>query len=1023
MSAAERGTPRTRRLAAFIERRAGLVVLLTLAVAIVAGLGASKLRIDQRLRKLLPDHFPSVAGMDRVAERLGNQSDIYVSIASPSREANVGFGDALAAELEGHPDLRWSLFRRDDSFFERHALLYASIDDLLDLRRRVIERIFEETRTAAYGDLSLLDEEPDPNEGKGAGETDDSTSLGLDEDELRRRYGLDEGRSEFFEADEGRVLVLKARPTHESTNLDFARRLQADLEQKIATLDPAHFHPDMKVSLHGSFVQHGQRVKQLQGDVIGGTAAAIGALLLSIAIYFRSARAVLLVLGPLLVAGVGALGFAWLVYDVLNLVSAFIFAVLLGLGIDFAIHVLARYRDERARGHRRPTAIAVTLATTGRSTLAGGVGTGLAFCALTIADFQGFAQFGVVASVGLVLAMIAALVVMPAALVLSERWRPWAPPPPRPASARSTHRLGRPVMIGLTLLALGGAAVALYAGLHARDLEFEYDFRAMGPRKAQAAEKAAERQITYRDAIGRAQTVAPAIALTEDRAQAESLYRQLTVLRLMTPEEAEALTPIAASREPSLADVVAPQGMDKPKPPQPEATSPSAAGSTPDEPAPGEPPPPSAADSTLAGDDWDADPEDWAHPAGPSNAAAAPTRAGDDWDADPEDWADSAVPSTAPADPTRANDDWDADPEDWADPAVPSTAAADDRVARPRAPGIDDPRFTAIARAERARTLPDAPTQETLRTYEPTRRIDMADRLRAVTSIDAFVPTGQAAKLEIIADIRARIDDKRDAMSSASQEEIDAWYDKLTLTEPIHVGDLPSWVQQQFTDAQGEVGRFVVIRTGGSKADYLNSRRIYDAFATLHTPHGEIPVAAEFFVLPEVFEAIEADGPRVLLLAGLAMLLTATVAFRGAAGIAAVSLVVGSTLLWLVAVMLALGWKLNFFNVIVLPLLIGMAQDDALHIYERWREAGRARLGMVLRETGGAVFLTTLTTVCGFAGILFANHRGLQSMAWAAVCGMTLAFIASVVLLPATLWVAEGLFSPRGRSPGRADET
>ncbi|MEM9453438.1 MAG: MMPL family transporter [Myxococcota bacterium] len=1000
MSAAERGTPRTRRLAVFIERRAGLVVLLTVVFAIVAGLGASNLRIDQRLRKLLPDHFPSVAGMDRVAERLGNQSNIYVSIASPSGEANVGFGDALATELEGHPDLRWSLFRRDDTFFERHALFYASIDDLLDLRRRVIERIFEETRTAAYGDLSLLDEEPAPNASEGPGsdpgpapgpdsgnaDDPDPTALGLDEDELRRRYGLDEGRSEFFEADEGRLLVLKARPIHESTDLDFARRLQADLEQKIATLDPARFHPHMKVGLHGSFVQHGQRVKQLQGDVIGGTAAAIAALLLSIAIYFRSARAVLLVLGPLLVAGVGALGFAWLVYDVLNLVSAFIFAVLLGLGIDFAVHVLARYRDERARGHRRPTAIAITLATTGRSTLAGGVGTGLAFCALTIADFQGFAQFGVVASFGLVLAMLAALVVMPAALVLSERWRPWAPPPPRTSSARSSHRLGRPVMIGVTMLAVGGAAVALYAGLHARDLEFEYDFRAMGPRKAQAAEKAAERQITYRDAIGRAQTVAPAIALTEDRAQAESLYRQLTVLRLMTPEEAEALTPIAASREPSLADVVSPQGMDKPS-----------VGSTPDEPPPGEPAQPAVASPTVAGDDWDADPEDWVDP----------TRADDDW-----------------ADPTRADDDWDADPEDWADPADNrADDRADDRAARPRAPGIDDPRFTAIAQAERARTLPDALTQQTLHTYEPARRIDMADRLRAVTSIDAFIPTGQAAKLEIIADIRARIDDKRDAMSSATQEEIDAWYDKLTLTEPIDVGDLPPWVQQQFTDARGEVGRFVVIRTGGSKADYLNSRRIYDAFATLHTPSGEIPVAAEFFVLPEVFEAIEADGPRVLLLAGLAMLLTAAVAFRGAAGVAAVSLVVGSTLLWLVALMLALGWKLNFFNVIVLPLLIGMAQDDALHIYERWREAGRAQLGMVLRETGGAVFLTTLTTVCGFAGILFANHRGLQSMAWAAVCGMTLALIASVVLLPATLWVAEGLFSRRDRSPGQADET
>ena len=191
--AARRGTPFTRWLAALIERRAGLIVLLTLAFAVVAGLGASRLRVDQRLRKLLPDHFPSVAGMDRVAARLGNQSDIYVGIKSPSREANIAFGKALAADLEGHPDLRWVAFERDFSFFERHALLYADVDDLLDLRRRVIERIFEETRQKAYGDLSLVDDEPTEDGAKPAGEGAGAgtNALGLDEAEIRRRYGLD----------------------------------------------------------------------------------------------------------------------------------------------------------------------------------------------------------------------------------------------------------------------------------------------------------------------------------------------------------------------------------------------------------------------------------------------------------------------------------------------------------------------------------------------------------------------------------------------------------------------------------------------------------------------------------------------------------------------------------------------------------------------------------------------------------------------------------------------------------------
>jgi predicted RND superfamily exporter protein len=965
--AATRGTRFTRRLAALIERRAGLIVLLTLVFAVVAGLGASRLRVDQRLRKLLPDDFPSVAGMDRVAARLGNQSDIYVGIKGPSREANIAFGKALAADLEGHPDLRWAVFERDFTFFERNALLYASVDDLLDLRRRVIERIFEETRKQAYGDLSLVDDEPPAGAGEGE-KAPESNPLGLDEEELRRRYGLQGDRSSaYFEADEGRLFVLEARPVQESSNLAFAARLQADLESRIERLDPRSFHPELTIALDGSFIQHGNRAKQLQGEVAGGTAAAVTALLLSIALFFRSARAIVLVLAPLFVAGAGALAFAWVVYDVLNLVSAFIFAVLMGLGIDFSIHVLARYRDERARGHQRPTAFAITLATTGRSNMGGGLGTGLAFGALTIADFQGFAQFGVVACFGLVLMLFTSMVIMPAAVTLMDRWRPWVPPARLFAAGlfpRWALRLG---MVTMGAIAVLGIAVSVWALANVGRLELEYDFRAMGPKDAEDAEKAANRQVTYRDAIGKALTVAPAIALADTREEARAVYQQLVALRVMLPEEAAALQPIDADREPSLVEAVSPQGLDKQAPPPADPTaSPAAA-----------PPSPPAAPVV---------------PAPPPEEPPRDPTAEDDWDADPEDWAD-------PADPTRSQGDWDADPEEWADPDAAPT--------KQRAPGLDDPRFLEIARTEADRTIPDAETLEQLRRYDPKRRMDMADRLGAVTSIEAFVPAQQAVKLEIIADIRQRLDAKRSVMSAATQADIDAWYDKLAIEAPIDLAELPQWVRQQFEDTDGEIGRFVIAWTRGSKADYLNARRIYDAFAVLETPQGEVPVAAEFFVLPEVFEAIENDGPRVLVLAAVAMLLTTVMAFRGFGGPAVVAMVVGSSLLWVVALMLLLGWKLNFFNVIVLPLLIGMAQDDALHIYERWREAGPGQLRMVLRETGGAVFLTTETTICGFAGILFANHRGLQSLAWIAVAGMTLALIAAMVLLPSMLWVVD----------------
>ncbi|MEM6990406.1 MAG: MMPL family transporter [Myxococcota bacterium] len=926
------GTPATRRLATLLERRARSIVLWTLLFAVLAAAGASQLKLDQRLRYLLPADFPSVSGIDRVTERLGNQSDVYVTIESPSREANIALGDAVATAMADMDSLRWVLFRRDYEYFEDRALLFLPTADLLDLRTRVIERIQDEVRRKAYGDLAST----------GTAKEDRAEQQRLDEQKLRERYGIDEDPPEFFEAEEGRLMVVKARPSRESTDLAFSRALQTELEAIVDGLSPTSFHPEMKVRLDGAFVQHTKRVAALRGEVVGGTAAAIIALLAAIAIYFRSGRAVALVLGPLLVSAVGALAFAWLVFGALNLVSAFIFAVLLGLGIDFGIHVLARYRDERGRGLRRPTAWAVTLATTGRSTLAAGLGTAFAFGTLAVADFQGFAQFGAVAAFGIVAALVASLIVMPACVVLTERFKPWPPRAHKPAARRSAWTW--PLLPAIAVLVLGVGAAAWSAN-QAGELGFEYDFGKMGARKAKPSGPAAK---NYRDAVGKAVTVAPAIGVTESAEQAWAVHRQLSALKVMTPEEAEALAALPIARAPTLADAFKPDQSKKQ--PAPEA-------------------------------DEDGDGSESGGESGDESDGGSDGGSDDDWD----------------------DDDWDDD----------SPFGEDDYI---------DPRFTALEEANKNQTFPPAATRKALEFYDPERRSILSDRLVAVTSLFAFIPDDQAVKLEIIADIRTRVDAKRASMSKKGLADLDEWYPYLLVEAPIVPEALPQWVRSQFTDAAGDEGRYVVAWTRGSKANYLNSRKIYDALETIHTEHGDVQFAAEFFVLPEIFEAIQSDAPLVLGLASVAMLLTALFALRSAGGPLAVGFVVATSILWLLGLMVVLGWKLNYFNVIVMPLLIGMAQDDALHIYQRWREEGGERMGMVLRETGGAVFLTTLTTVCGFSGILFANHRGLESMAWVAVTGMVLALVSAVLVLPACLQLATWLRRKNGPGGSRTSD-
>jgi uncharacterized membrane protein YdfJ with MMPL/SSD domain len=882
------------RLASFIARFPALIVVVALMIGGLGFLGARRLGIDQELRAMLPDDATSVVRLDAAAERLGNQSDLYVSIRSPSRAANLAFGAKIAAALARRPDIRYVLFHRDAAFFTANALLYAELGDLLELRGKVIAAIQARIRRelSAFGD-----DEPD-----------DEPGLDLDEAELRRRYHLADAPPEYFEGDEGRLIVVRARPTRPNLDLSFARTLFTEVNATIAEADPSAHHPAMEVTINGSYAAHSKLASDLQSDIINGSLAALGLLLLTVAVYFRGLRAVPLVLTPVLISAVVALAFAALVYGELNLVSAFIFAVQLGLGIDFGTHMLARYREELARGLSPRDAIATATATTGISTAAGALSTAFAFLLLVLAEFRGFTQFGLVAFVGIIVAYVATILVLPALVLLLDRVWPWKVrlrPPAPPVAPHDASDARRIPVLALTLLA-GCLGLAALGASTLPQLSFEYNLNKLGvPSTASEAERARSRE--FRDAVGKIQSTDPTLVLTADRTQTRELHRQLAAILELSHAEIAAITGLPAL--------------------------------TPD-------------------------------PEPPAPPVAAP----------------------APA-PAPDSDDEDYDEEFEAEP--------------------DDPRFVELAKLAAAHAVIAPETRALIDRYSPERLREMDDLLVSVLSIYTFIPELQAEKLLVIRDIRERIAKKRGSLSAADSEKLATWEPYLQVERPIDVPDLPAWVQSQFTDMDGNIGHFVAFWPSGETADYVQAKRIAEAFSPLESSTGPVPAIANYFVIPEIVDTIRLDGPRVMLSVFGVLIVTALLMFRSVAQALYVLLTVVLALLWLAGIFALLDWKLNLFNLIALPLLIGMGQDDALHIIHRYREDGPGTIPRVLRETGGAVFLTTLTTVIGFSSMLFVEHQGLRSLGWTNVIGMTLCLLSSVLFVPACLRIAEWIASRR----------
>ncbi|MBM4372313.1 MAG: MMPL family transporter, partial [Deltaproteobacteria bacterium] len=508
------------RLTRFITGHPWTVTVLALAVAATCIWLTFQLRVNQQLRALLPSGSASVSRLLAMEARQGNQSDLYVVIRSPDRDRNIRFGEGIAEHLRQREDIRFVVFHQDYSFFEDRALLFMEMEDLEDLRERVKRRIQAEVRDELMGELE--------DRGRASGEEAEPLP---DEDSLKEEYGLDDTLKEYFEADEGRLLVVKARPTGSTQDMEYSRHLVREVDAAVAALDPASFHPEMEVTLEGSFAENARRVRTMESNVLSGTSVTLAILFVSLLLFLRSVLMVTLSFLPLLVSTFAALAAGRLVFRELNLISAFIFAVLLGLGIDFSIHFLSRYREERAAGLGVTEACSRCLATSGVAMFFGALSTSASFLILVGSDFQGFVQFGLVGAVGVMLAIGTVFLVMPALLALIGRTR-FAPPRPLPPIRNRTI----PVWLAILLLVLAvGAAVA--GVVVAPDLTFETNLNALGSNEDQP-EDTGDR-ISYREAVGKATTTAPAIILTRDLEETRRVHRVLdAVVKLAEADEA-----------------------------------------------------------------------------------------------------------------------------------------------------------------------------------------------------------------------------------------------------------------------------------------------------------------------------------------------------------------------------------------------------------------------------------------------------------------------------------------------------
>ncbi|TMQ90294.1 hypothetical protein ETD83_36100 [Actinomadura soli] len=152
--------------------------------------------------------------------------------------------------------------------------------------------------------------------------------------------------------------------------------------------------------------------------------------------------------------------------------SAFILIVLMfGAGTDYALLLIARYREELRRHADRHTAMAMALHRAGPAILASGTTVALSLLCLLIATLNSSKSMGPVMAIGIVVVLASMLTLLPALLVICGRWLFWPRLPhhgsPEPTERGAWARIGgaiarRPrITWVVTALVLGVMAIGM----------------------------------------------------------------------------------------------------------------------------------------------------------------------------------------------------------------------------------------------------------------------------------------------------------------------------------------------------------------------------------------------------------------------------------------------------------------------------------------------------------------------------------------------------------------------------------
>jgi uncharacterized protein len=413
----------------------GQVVLLV--VSILVTVKYPGLEFDTSRNNLVGSNKSYHQNFLRFKHEFPTQDDLVVVVESENTEKNRQFVERLGAKLEAETNTFHDVFYKGDlKMLGSKALLFVPDKDLADLSNTLkgfepfITQFSRTTNLISLFNMICTQFRTAKQETNAQNDAMIKSLPALERivaqaaDSLRRQGtppspgitalfdpGKEAERQMYITFGEGRIYLVTTQAPKEEGNTRAVIRLRELVEETKLEV------PGLNVGLTGEPVLELDEMAQSQKDTaVAAVVSLVLCALIFIYGYQETGRPVKATL--CLLVGLGyTLAFATLVIGHLNILTITFLPILIGLAIDYGVHLISRYEEELRRGRTKEAALTKAMVFTGQGIFTGGFTTAGGFLAMGLTNFKGIQEMGIICGGGLVICLVPMMTMLPVLLM------------------------------------------------------------------------------------------------------------------------------------------------------------------------------------------------------------------------------------------------------------------------------------------------------------------------------------------------------------------------------------------------------------------------------------------------------------------------------------------------------------------------------------------------------------------------------------------------------------------------------